>query len=145
MTGAKQNYARKYTIAIDTVDFSYNVISDETKTDITKPPEDGVYVWGLFLEGARWDNEKEALVDSHPKVLYSKMQTIQILPMKRAEIDFGHSYECPVYKTAKRAGTLSTTGHSTNFVMYCFLPLQKKDTERKWVKRGVAMLTTLSD
>lgn len=73
MTGAKQNFARKYTIAIDTVDFAYKVISDETKTDLTKPPEDGVYVWGMYLEGARWDCEKEALVDSHPKVLYSKM------------------------------------------------------------------------
>lgn len=145
MTGAKQNFARKYTIAIDTVDFTFNVISDEVKTDITKAPEDGVYVWGLFVEGARWDDEKEALVDSQPKVLYTRMKTIHILPMVRDKIDNGHSYMCPVYKTARRAGTLSTTGHSTNFVLYIYLPMLKKDKDRKWVKRGVAMLTGLSD
>jgi len=97
------------------------------------------------MEGARWCEKKEAIDESMPKVLFSTMKSIWILPQKRDDIDYGRSYKCPVYKTARRAGTLSTTGHSTNFVIYIFLPIQKKHLEKHWVQRGVALLTGLSD
>ena len=145
MTGAKQNYARKHVIAIDQIDFDFRVISDETQTDLTQAPADGVYIHGLFVEGARWDEKREALEESQPKVLFTPMKSIHIIPKKQSDIDYGHSYKCPVYRTALRAGTLSTTGHSTNFVLYLYLPMQKKHQQKHWCKRGVAMLTQLSD
>ncbi|CAM9585121.1 unnamed protein product, partial [Hapterophycus canaliculatus] len=60
-------------------------------------------------------------------------------------------YRCPVYKVLSRRGTLSTTGHSTNFVMWIDLPSNRADfinnagssDQETWVKAGVAAFTSL--
>jgi len=115
LTACLQNYARKYAYPIDTVAFSF-VFRDEDQMD-TKP-EDGVYIYGLFLEGARWDKAAQSLVDPRPKELFSPVPVIHMLPQQNRQTPQSGIYRCPVYKILTRTGTLSTTGHSTNFVTW---------------------------
>jgi len=140
LTGVLQNAARRNRVSIDGVQFDYLVLAAEKNT--TTPPAQGVYVNGLFLEGARWNPDSKALDECLPKVLHDTCPLIHMLPTSEAVQNTG-KFKCPLYKTNERRGTLSTTGHSTNFVMYITLP--SNDDESHWIRRGVALLTQLPE
>ena len=121
-------------------------------------PQDGAYIRGLFMEGARWDMLSHVIAESNPRELFVQMPIIHLLPKDKSEVPFvegvpeqytgylfgrDHVYMCPVYKTSFRQGVLSTTGHSTNFVMFIRVPMAKGHKQKHWIKRGVAMLTQL--
>lgn len=74
LTGSRQNYARKHKIPIDLLIFDFFVLHADT-IPIT-PPEDGVYIYGLYLDGARFNNEEMVLDESRPKILYEVMSPV---------------------------------------------------------------------
>ena len=67
-----------------------------------KGPENGVYTYGLFLEGSRWDKENHALEESLPKILFSPAPLMHWVPYRKADVPQYPHYKCPVYKTSDR-------------------------------------------
>jgi dynein heavy chain, axonemal len=55
LTGTVQNFARQHTIAVDTLSYDYKVLDGTKYTDITKKPEAGCLIYGMYLEGCKWD------------------------------------------------------------------------------------------
>ncbi|KAG8470448.1 hypothetical protein KFE25_008869 [Diacronema lutheri] len=122
---AKENWALD-----DMVDAS-EVLKSE-KDDLRRGPEEGVYIYGLFLDGCKWDKGKDRLVDSDPKVLYAQLPVIHIGAVLGVNKRFSPNevYSCPLYKTPKRTGL--------NFVTA--IELRTDEPPFKWVLRGVCLL-----
>lgn len=68
------------------------------------------------------------------------MPTIWLIPEQNHKKPL-NIYDSPVYKTLSRAGVLSTTGHSTNYVLTIEIP--SKNPQSHWIKRGVALICAL--
>lgn len=67
ITGTLQNFARKHVIAVDKIAFEYKIMDTTSHNDITEKPEDGCYMYGIYLEGARWDFKKHYINNPYPK------------------------------------------------------------------------------
>lgn len=141
LTGTLQNFARKYQKAIDTISFETIILKVKTQQELTVKPEDGCYIWGFFLEGARWNAQEHVIDESEPKVLFTQMVPMHLMPVQNRVKPTEGIYMCPSYKTLLRAGVLSTTGHSTNFVCPFEIPTKKEPDH--WIRRGVALFTML--
>jgi dynein heavy chain len=95
------------------------------KESIEEPPLDGCYVYGIYMEGCRWDLDSMQLEDSRPNEMYAPAPVIYFIPTANYFAD-PEEYSCPIYKTTSRAGELSSTGHSLNFVINVECPTHHK-------------------
>lgn len=142
LTGALQTHARLHQIEINKLQFTFAIMEAENIDELEKEPEEGVYVHGFYMDGARWNREEVMIDDQNPAELYSKMPLIHFRP-KLDHVRDEDEYACPCYKTGKRAGVLSTTGQSTNFIIHVDLP--SKMPPAFWVRKAAAMLCQLND
>jgi len=147
MSGVLQNYARRHSLPIDKAVFNFQMLDVvESADEILEGPDDGCFVEGIFLEGAMYNKTSRTLEASRPKELFTHAPIIWFVPAKDRRLPLGvtKAYDCPLYKVVSRAGTLSTTGHSTNFVICLDIPATKEPTEN-WICAGVAAFLSLKD
>ena len=112
------------------------------QSEITSYPEEGCYMTGMYMQGARWDQSQMKCVPAlQNDTNCCKMPVIHFCPKENARKP-ENCVNCPLYKTLPRRGVLSTTGHSTNFVLYMNVPTDRK--ERECVEWGMAMFLSLN-
>eukprot|EP00599_Poterioochromonas_sp_BG-1_P017876 CAMPEP_0173166600 /NCGR_PEP_ID=MMETSP1105-20130129/22117_1 /TAXON_ID=2985 /ORGANISM="Ochromonas sp., Strain BG-1" /LENGTH=3828 /DNA_ID=CAMNT_0014087887 /DNA_START=639 /DNA_END=12125 /DNA_ORIENTATION=- len=143
MTASLQTFARKHMEAIDGLSFEFHILQCQPE-EVTTSPDDGVIIFGLYLEGARFDQKIQKVVESKPGEMYDLLPPIHFKPAVGHK-QWPNTYACPVYKTAVRKGVLSTTGMSTNYVLPVELPIYAEESEQKWILAGVAALCNLTD
>uniref|UniRef100_A0A8C1PA60 Dynein, axonemal, heavy chain 5 n=1 Tax=Cyprinus carpio TaxID=7962 RepID=A0A8C1PA60_CYPCA len=106
-----------------------NEVTKWMKDDITQPPAEGVYVYGLYLEGAGWDRRNCRLIDSKPKVLFEMMPVVRMYAENNGVKD-PRLYSCPVYKKPVR----------TDMNYIAAVDLRTSHPPEYWILRGVALL-----
>uniref|UniRef100_A0A674C023 Dynein axonemal heavy chain 5 n=1 Tax=Salmo trutta TaxID=8032 RepID=A0A674C023_SALTR len=106
-----------------------NEVTKWMKDDITQPPSEGVYVYGLYLEGAGWDRRNCKLIDSKPKVLFEMMPVVRMYAENNGVKD-ARLYSCPIYKKPVRM--------DLNYI--AAVELRTAPPPEYWILRGVALL-----
>ena len=101
-----------------------------TKDEINKHPPEGVYIHGLFMEGANLDKRTGKLVESRTKILYETMPVIYIYAINTAAGKDSKLYSCPIYRKPIRK--------DINYVGS--VDFESDINPKHWVMRGVALL-----
>jgi dynein heavy chain len=134
LTSVQQEVTRRHNgWALDGVQLNTEVVSLEKEdADRKEALQEGVYIYGLFLEAAAWDKKGSKLVDAPPKKLFCPVPCIFVTAIdKKESAKYMHNqYLCPVYTIPSKTGL--------NFVFTANIKTEEPAT--KWTLRGTSML-----
>jgi dynein heavy chain len=140
LTAVVQVTARQKNLPLDSLTLRCvftNIRDAKLEVPSGPPPNGGVYVHGLFLEGASWEegkgDEEGYLADSKLKVLHPPMPVLNVYAVPNTEMTWDNMYHCPVYITSMRGPTYLFTAN---------VRMEPDDKESRWVLGGTALLLT---
>jgi hypothetical protein len=137
LTAILQSFARKHRVPFDSLRWMTTPMANAR---IGSEPDEGIYIEGLPMEGAKWDSEGATLVECEQMDLVNMLPVLHLLPTADASTyDLTRTYECPLYRTQNRGtGALDLP----NYIMSLYLPT-KNVTSGHWVQRSVAAFITV--
>jgi dynein heavy chain len=141
LTSVLQIHARKLKVPIDSLSFAYTFKQNLFKDCTDGAPTEGCLIYGLYSEACCVDLKSSIVKESAPDVIDTEVPVIHFKPIQQKGEQNGQFCEIPLYKTKLRAGTLSTTGHSTNFIIS--ITCKTDQEEAYWIKRGAAFFCSL--
>jgi dynein heavy chain len=123
--------------ALDVVIMASDVTKFVGKEEVASAPKEGVYIYGLYLDGAGWDRKNSCLCEQQAKVLYVPLPVLHMYAVNSTAARDTRLYECPIYKKPRRT--------DLEYIAMVDLPTGKlKDGSgihaNHWVLRGTALL-----
>ena len=115
-------------------------ITDLSHESVRHGPKEGVYVHGLFLDGAAWNVSDNSIIESPPKKLFSQIPVMLVTAVTKATrkqiVTSGNygpfgGYECPVYKYPAR---------TDKYLIFSVVMPTHHNKPIHWILRGVALL-----
>ena len=139
LTAVLQTTARRNGLAIDTLEFEFPIIF-ETEAQIKESPKEGVYVQGLFVEGAKWNKDDSCLAEPDPMQLFDFLPLIHFNPIEsRKGAAAKGIYRSPMYLYPHRTGSRERP----SFMGVIELKSGLVEPEF-WTQRGTAVLLALA-
>lgn len=92
--------------------------------------QEGVYIYGLYMDGASWDRRNGKLTESTPKVLFMQLPVLHIFAINSTAPKDPKLYVCPIYKKPRR----------TDLTFITVVYLRTVLSPDHWILRGVALL-----
>jgi dynein heavy chain len=131
--------------SLDSVSVATEVTEFLNPELIKAPPREGVFLHGLFLDGAGWDRPDRSLRESEPKKLFTPLPVMHVTAGMKGRgskadsagkgSDYGPygGYECPVYKYPAR---------TDRYLIFSVTLASREKKPSHWTLRGVALLCT---
>ena len=129
VTASMQVTARQNGYSLDSMRVQMDVTDVMNAETVEAQPESGVYINGLFMEGARWSIEDNCIVESLPKQLFAQMPVVHVVSCTVDKVKTEDVYTCPIFMT---------TIHGPTFVFAG--PLRTTVDHKKWVLAGVSLV-----
>ena len=138
LTAVLQVFARKHKVPFDSLRWITNVKKENEK--LTERPEEGIFIEGPFLEGAKWNKDGNNLVECQQTELISTLPIMHLIPTQNSKVyNLTNTYECPMYRTQNRgSGALGLP----NYIMSLFIPSEDEPPDH-WIQRSVATFITV--
>ena len=119
-----------------------HIRGEEQKLSLKELPpiKEGVYVKGVYLEGAGWDAENYCLCEPEPMRLLEAMPIIHFKPVENKKKVAKNIYQCPLYMYPVRTGSRERP----SFMISVDLKSCAGREPDHWIKRGTALLLSLA-
>lgn len=133
LTAIMQKNAQRNKLELDKL-VIHTEVTRKKAEDIDSRSRDGVYITGLYLEGARLNINTGTLEECAPREMFYPMPVIAAKAILAEKAEKNGIYRCPVYKTQQRGPTYVFTAS-----------LRTKVPADKWVLAGTTMVMEIAD